>query len=115
MTIVMSVSRGSKLDHSVVLCYALTWRSSASHMLWLFGLSAADQATLCYEHACAVMPNNVEMLMALFKCYVREYVFVKQQQVCHGPAFQDSCKILNLRRFLIMFLGPLWIGHTRLE
>lgn len=41
-----------------------------------------DLATDCYEHACGKFPNNLELMMGLFNCYVREYSFVKQQQVC---------------------------------
>jgi hypothetical protein len=41
-----------------------------------------DLATECYEHACGKFPNKMELMMGLFNCYVREYSFVKQQQVC---------------------------------
>ena len=41
-----------------------------------------DLATSCYEHACSKFPNSLELMMGLFNCYVREYSFVKQQQVC---------------------------------
>ncbi|CAF1768061.1 hypothetical protein HID58_088209 [Brassica napus] len=37
-------------------------------------------ATGCYAHACGRFPNNLELMMGLFNCYVREYSFVKQQQ-----------------------------------
>ncbi|KAL8520426.1 hypothetical protein ACS0TY_011085 [Phlomoides rotata] len=37
-------------------------------------------ATGCYEHACTKYPNNLELIMGIFNCYVREYSFVKQQQ-----------------------------------
>lgn len=40
-----------------------------------------DFATECYEHACAKFPNDKGLMMGLFNCYVREYSFVKQQQV----------------------------------
>lgn len=40
-----------------------------------------DLATGCYAHACGRFPNNLELMMGLFNCYVREYSFVKQQQV----------------------------------
>lgn len=48
-----------------------------------------DLATSCYEHACAKYPNNLEIMMGLFNCYVREYSYVKQQQVhgAHDAAF----------------------------
>ena len=40
-----------------------------------------DLATGCYAHACGRFPNNLELMMGLFNCYVREYSFVKQQLV----------------------------------
>ena len=40
-----------------------------------------DLATTCYEYACGKYPNNMDHMMGLFNCYVREYSFVKQQQV----------------------------------
>ncbi|CAA6661843.1 unnamed protein product [Spirodela intermedia] len=41
---------------------------------------AVDLATSCYEHACGKYTNNLELMMGLFNCYVREYSYVKQQQ-----------------------------------
>ncbi|KAG2299706.1 hypothetical protein Bca4012_011293 [Brassica carinata] len=43
-------------------------------------LDHLDLATSCYAHACGRFPNNLELMMGLFNCYVREYSFVKQQQ-----------------------------------
>ncbi|KAG7606541.1 Tetratricopeptide-like helical domain superfamily [Arabidopsis thaliana x Arabidopsis arenosa] len=43
-------------------------------------LDHLDLATSCYAHACGKYPNNLELMMGLFNCYVREYSFVKQQQ-----------------------------------
>nr|CAD1839857.1 unnamed protein product [Ananas comosus var. bracteatus] len=43
-------------------------------------LDRLDLATSCYEHACAKFSNNLEIMMGLFNCYVREYSYVKQQQ-----------------------------------
>ncbi|KAH1225724.1 N-terminal acetyltransferase B complex auxiliary subunit NAA25 [Glycine max] len=43
-------------------------------------LDHLDLATGCYEHACSKFPSNLELMMGLFNCYVREYSFVKQQQ-----------------------------------
>ena len=40
-----------------------------------------DLATSCYEYACTKYPSNLELMMGLFNCYVREYSYVKQQQV----------------------------------
>ncbi|KAK6145231.1 hypothetical protein DH2020_022051 [Rehmannia glutinosa] len=44
-------------------------------------LDHLDMATSCYDHACTKYPNNLELMMGLFNCYVREYSFVKQQQI----------------------------------
>ncbi|GMH11218.1 hypothetical protein Nepgr_013059 [Nepenthes gracilis] len=43
-------------------------------------LDRLDLATGCYEFACGKFPNNLELIMGLFNCYVREYSYVKQQQ-----------------------------------
>ncbi|KAJ4779209.1 hypothetical protein LUZ62_063466 [Rhynchospora pubera] len=43
-------------------------------------LDRLDLATSCYEHACNKYINNLEIMMGLFNCYVREYSYVKQQQ-----------------------------------
>ncbi|XP_062179536.1 N-terminal acetyltransferase B complex auxiliary subunit NAA25 isoform X2 [Phragmites australis] len=43
-------------------------------------LDRLDLATSCYEYACAKYPANLELMMGLFNCYVREYSYVKQQQ-----------------------------------
>ncbi|ESQ42535.1 hypothetical protein EUTSA_v10012545mg [Eutrema salsugineum] len=43
-------------------------------------LDHLELATSCYAHACGKFPNNLELMMGLFNCYVREYSFVKQQQ-----------------------------------
>ncbi|CAL4900135.1 unnamed protein product [Urochloa decumbens] len=43
-------------------------------------LDRLDLATSCYEYACTKYPSNLELMMGLFNCYVREYSYVKQQQ-----------------------------------
>ncbi|KAL6865074.1 hypothetical protein ACP4OV_016225 [Aristida adscensionis] len=43
-------------------------------------LERLDLATSCYEYACTKYPSNLELMMGLFNCYVREYSYVKQQQ-----------------------------------
>lgn len=43
-------------------------------------LDRLDLATSCYEYACSKYPSNLELMMGLFNCYVREYSYVKQQQ-----------------------------------
>ncbi|RVX22703.1 N-terminal acetyltransferase B complex auxiliary subunit NAA25 [Vitis vinifera] len=49
---------------------------------------------VCYEYACGKFLNNLEIMMGLFNCYVREYSFVKQQQV--------SCVVWQWRRELLL-------------
>ncbi|KAK4731442.1 hypothetical protein R3W88_024430 [Solanum pinnatisectum] len=44
-------------------------------------LDHLDMATSCYEYAYAKFPNNLDLMMGLFNCYVRQYSFVKQQQM----------------------------------
>ncbi|XP_074367658.1 N-terminal acetyltransferase B complex auxiliary subunit NAA25 isoform X2 [Apium graveolens] len=59
-------------------------------------LDHLDVATNCYEYACGKFPNNVELMMGLFNCYVREYSFVKQQQIA-----MKMYKIVGEERFLL--------------
>ncbi|XP_057955764.1 N-terminal acetyltransferase B complex auxiliary subunit NAA25 isoform X2 [Malania oleifera] len=59
-------------------------------------LDRLDLATSCYEHACGKFPNNLELMMGLFNCYVREYSFVKQQQTAI-----KMYKIVGEERFLL--------------
>uniref|UniRef100_A0A0A0KE06 Uncharacterized protein n=1 Tax=Cucumis sativus TaxID=3659 RepID=A0A0A0KE06_CUCSA len=44
-------------------------------------LDHMDLATSCYEYACGKFPNHLDLMTGLFNCYLREYSFVKQQQV----------------------------------
>lgn len=60
-----------------------------------------DLATGCYAHACGRFPNNLELMMGLFNCYVREYSFVKQQQV--GLSAGDEQFISLYFPFLMSF------------
>ncbi|CAA2953699.1 phagocyte signaling-impaired isoform X1 [Olea europaea subsp. europaea] len=55
-----------------------------------------DMATSCYEYACGKYPNNLELMMGLFNCYVHEYSFVKQQQIAI-----KMYKIVGEERFLL--------------
>lgn len=48
-------------------------------------------ATSCYEYACGRFANNLELMMGLFNCYVREYSFVKQQQVALSLLLYEIC------------------------
>ncbi|XP_021909820.1 N-terminal acetyltransferase B complex auxiliary subunit NAA25 [Carica papaya] len=59
-------------------------------------LDHLELATSCYEHACGKFPNNLELLMGLFNCYVREYSFVKQQQTAI-----KMYKLVGEERFLL--------------
>ncbi|KAF5189246.1 N-alpha-acetyltransferase 25, NatB auxiliary subunit [Thalictrum thalictroides] len=59
-------------------------------------LDRLDLATSCYEYACGKFPNNVELMMGLFNCYVREYSFVKQQQTAI-----KMYKVVGEERFLL--------------
>ncbi|TYJ33619.1 hypothetical protein E1A91_A05G115500v1 [Gossypium mustelinum] len=59
-------------------------------------LDHLELATSCYEHACGKFPNNLELMMGLFNCYVREYSFVKQQQTAI-----KMYKLVGEERFLL--------------
>ncbi|XP_061359920.1 N-terminal acetyltransferase B complex auxiliary subunit NAA25 [Gastrolobium bilobum] len=59
-------------------------------------LDHLELATGCYEHACGKFPNNLELMMGLFNCYVREYSFVKQQQTAI-----KMYKLVGEERFLL--------------
>ncbi|XP_020221131.1 N-terminal acetyltransferase B complex auxiliary subunit NAA25 [Cajanus cajan] len=59
-------------------------------------LDHLDLATGCYEHACSKFPSNLELMMGLFNCYVREYSFVKQQQTAI-----KMYKLVGEERFLL--------------
>ncbi|KAF8402561.1 hypothetical protein HHK36_010647 [Tetracentron sinense] len=59
-------------------------------------LDRLDLATSCYEFACGKFPNNLELMMGLFNCYVREYSFVKQQQTAI-----KMYKVVGEERFLL--------------
>ncbi|KAJ0539339.1 putative tetratricopeptide-like helical domain superfamily [Helianthus annuus] len=59
-------------------------------------LDHLDMATSCYEYACGKFPNNLELMTGLFNCYVREYSFVKQQQIAI-----KMYKIAGEERFLL--------------
>ncbi|XVF46172.1 hypothetical protein PTKIN_Ptkin03bG0005600 [Pterospermum kingtungense] len=59
-------------------------------------LDHLELATSCYEHACGKFSNNLELMMGLFNCYVREYSFVKQQQTAI-----KMYKLVGEERFLL--------------
>lgn len=95
------------LKFNFVFCFSFITLSCVSGMstkvclfVWL-----VDLATECYEHACGKFPNKMELMMGLFNCYVREYSFVKQQQVCcfllsRGLIF---C-LFNLSHFFFLYV-----------
>ncbi|XP_039042977.1 N-terminal acetyltransferase B complex auxiliary subunit NAA25-like isoform X3 [Hibiscus syriacus] len=59
-------------------------------------LDHLELATSCYEHACGKFPNNLELMMGLFNCYVGEYSFVMQQQTAI-----KMYKLVGEERFLL--------------
>lgn len=59
-------------------------------------LGHSELATSCYEHAAAKFPTNLDLMMGLFNCYVRESSFVKQQQTAI-----KMYKIASEERFLL--------------
>ncbi|XP_068311883.1 N-terminal acetyltransferase B complex auxiliary subunit NAA25-like [Pyrus communis] len=59
-------------------------------------LDHLEMATSCYEYACGKISNNLELMMGLFNCYVREYSFVKQQQTAI-----KMYKLVGEERFLL--------------
>ncbi|KAL4189567.1 hypothetical protein AMTRI_Chr08g207790 [Amborella trichopoda] len=59
-------------------------------------LDRLDLATSCYEYVCRKYGNNLELMMGLFNCYVREYSFVKQQQTAI-----KMYKLVGEERFLL--------------
>ncbi|KAI5079570.1 hypothetical protein GOP47_0005049 [Adiantum capillus-veneris] len=59
-------------------------------------LGRSEQATLCYELACSKAPQNLELMMGLFNCHVRDYSFLKQQQVA-----LKMHKLFGEERFLL--------------
>ncbi|KAI9107393.1 hypothetical protein K1719_021430 [Acacia pycnantha] len=59
-------------------------------------LTLMDLAASCDEHACSKFPNNLELMMGLFNCYIHEYSFVKLQQTCI-----KMYKLVGEERFLL--------------
>ncbi|KAH9624384.1 hypothetical protein KSS87_011895 [Heliosperma pusillum] len=59
-------------------------------------LHRLDLATSLYDYACAKIPNNLELMMGLFNCYVRQYAYVKQQQTAI-----KMYKLVGEERFLL--------------
>lgn len=59
-------------------------------------LNMLDAATALFEYACLKLPKNMDYQAALFNCYARQYLYVKQQQV----AFK-LYKVAGEERFLL--------------
>ncbi|KAH7301648.1 hypothetical protein KP509_23G036000 [Ceratopteris richardii] len=59
-------------------------------------LGHPNEASVCYEKACRKVPNNLELMVGLFCCYVRDYSFLKQQQVA-----MKMHKLFAEERFLL--------------
>lgn len=66
-------------------------------------LQTVDLATSLYDYACNKIPNNLELMMGLFNCYVREYAYVKQQQV--DGFFRLSSSFIWFLKFLLGSFG----------
>jgi len=71
--------------------YLIFIRIFCSSLIYL-SLWAVDLATSLYDYACVKFPNNLELMMGLFNCYVREYAYVKQQQV-NNLSFNNCCHL----------------------
>lgn len=66
-------------------------------------LQTVDLATSLYDYACNKIPNNMELMMGLFNCYVREYAYVKQQQV--DGFFRPASILIWFFKFLLGSFG----------
>ncbi|KAI3680078.1 hypothetical protein L2E82_50815 [Cichorium intybus] len=74
-------------------------RSSSERSKESEDLTLIDDLTLRIlqiEYACGRFPNNLELMMGLFDCYLRQYSFVKQQQIVI-----KMYKIAGEERFLL--------------
>ena len=81
-------------------------------------MQSVDLATGCYEYACGKFPNHLDLMMGLFNCYVREYSFVKQQQVLvpHLPPFPNPKFSLYVGLFVdIIFIDASWMFRYSLS
>ncbi|KAL5709806.1 hypothetical protein ACHQM5_020449 [Ranunculus cassubicifolius] len=102
------LERMGKPDEALVVCLNAKQRLYADDVVFIDDLTLStlhivfarldrlDLATSCYEYACGKFANNVELMIGLFNCYVREYSFVKQQQTAI-----KMYKIVGEERFLL--------------
>ncbi|XP_071716967.1 N-terminal acetyltransferase B complex auxiliary subunit NAA25 isoform X2 [Rutidosis leptorrhynchoides] len=102
------LERMGKLEEALSVCINAKDLLYKNESLWIDDLTLStlqivfqrldhlDMATSCYEHACGKFPTNLELMMGLFNCYVREYSFVKQQQTAI-----KMYKIASEERFLL--------------
>ncbi|KAG9455227.1 hypothetical protein H6P81_008131 [Aristolochia fimbriata] len=101
------VERLGKQDEAYTLCLSAKDQLLSSDALQIDDLTLntlqivfqrldrLDLATSCYEYACGKFTNNLELMMGLFNCYVREYSYAKQQQTAI-----KMYKIVGEERFL---------------
>lgn len=102
------LERMGKPDEALALCLNAKEQLSSADAIYVDDLTLStlqivfqrldhlDMATSCYERACEKYPNNLELMMGLFNCYVREYSFVKQQQTAI-----KMYKVVGEERFLL--------------
>ncbi|KAF6144813.1 hypothetical protein GIB67_038912 [Kingdonia uniflora] len=86
------LERMGKVEEALSVCLTAKERLYSDKLVFIDDLTLStlqivfqrlghlDFATSCYEYACGKFPNNVDLMMGLFNCYVREYSYVKQQQ-----------------------------------
>ncbi|KAG4974664.1 hypothetical protein JHK87_031485 [Glycine soja] len=77
-------------------------------------LDHLDLATGCYEHACSKFPSNLELMMGLFNCYVREYSFVKQQQLSKCTSNINRLEKKKKGFFFGQFVASNYSGEDKL-
>ncbi|KAL9235235.1 hypothetical protein vseg_010013 [Gypsophila vaccaria] len=104
----MILERMGKTDEALSLCQQASHILRLNHSFLLDDLTLTtlqlvfqrllrlDLATSLYEHACAHVPNNLDLMLGLFNCYVRESAYVKQQQTAI-----KMYKLLPEERFLL--------------
>ncbi|CAN6469786.1 unnamed protein product [Victoria cruziana] len=102
------VERMGKMDEALSLCRNakdLLYRDESAQIddltlstlqIVLQRLDQLGLATSCYEYACQKYSNNLELLMGLFNCHVREHSYVKQQQTA-----MKMYKLAGEERFLL--------------
>ncbi|KAK1271734.1 hypothetical protein QJS04_geneDACA005943 [Acorus gramineus] len=92
------LERMGKPDEALNVCITAKEKLHSHDAIHMDDLTLMDLATSCYEYACGKFLNNLELMMGLFNCYVREYSFVKQQQVLFSGGGE---KLLQLAEALL--------------